>query len=189
MSYPPYLRYLLIVMNLLVFPVSVLAQNDCGAPELSADQIHEIITKERVIREDLPRAYPKYEYTVNKEGCYYKYSETGLPYKPDYFRFFTLNRFGAIVEVQGALGLPFEIKCTERVYSENELAQIVKKERKLRQDLPLPFENYKVKVERSGCKYIYFEFELPEGSKHYQVFEIDPFGELMKSYFKIIMSE
>jgi hypothetical protein len=181
MPYPLHLGFFLIIINLLIFPFSALAQSDCGAPELSADQIHEIIKRERGNRNDLPRAYPKYEYKVNKKGCYYDYFEIGLPYKPEYSKSFMVNRFGTIVEARVGNGMPVNIKCTEKVYSEDELAEIIKKERKLRQDLPPPFANYKVQVERYGCLYWYLEWELPEGSKNYLAFQIDPFGELMNS--------
>ena len=72
MSSPLRLGFFLTIINLLMFPVLALAQIDCGAPELSAVQIHEIIKKETANRDDLPRAFPKYEYKVNKEGCYYE---------------------------------------------------------------------------------------------------------------------
>jgi hypothetical protein len=188
MFYPLHIGCFLTLIILWLFPVSALAQNDCGAPELSADQIHEIIKKERAIRADLPRAFPKYEYKVSREGCYYQYSETGLPSKPEYYLFFTLNQFGAIVEARGGLGMPLKIKCTEKVYSLSELTEIIKKARKMRPDLPPPFPYYIVQVEREGCMYFYFERELPEDSRNYTVFQIDPFGELKKSYRREITS-
>lgn len=180
MSYPLHLGIFLVIINLLIFPGSALAQNDCGAPELSADQIHEIIKKERENRDDLPRAYSKYEYKVEKQGCYYEYWEEKLPHTLHLSRRFTLNRFGAIVGILGSHGQELEFKCPEKVYSESELAEIIKKERELQQDLPPPFSNYKVQIARYSCSYWYLEVELPEGSKNYLVFDMDPFGELMK---------
>jgi len=181
MSYPLHLRFIFTIITLLIFPVSALAQIDCHAPELSADQIHEIIIKERAIRDDLPRAYPKYEYKVNKEGCYYNYSEKEQPFTIHHIRSFTLNRFGAIVRILGSHAQEIEFKCPDKVYSEIELTEIIKKMREERKDLPPPFSKYRIQVERMGCFNIYFEIELPEDSRKYLVFEIDPFGELMKS--------
>lgn len=71
------------------------------------------------------------------------------------------------------------LKCPDKVFTESELAEIVKKEREKRQDLPPPFPNYKTRVERLRCMYLYFEYALPETRGNYQVFTIDPYGELM----------
>ena len=180
MSYFLHLYYFLTIIILLIYPGSALAQNDCNAPEFTADQIHEIIKNERANRDDLPRAYPKYKYEVIKEGCYYQYWEEKQPDALHASRRFTLNKFGAIVEILRGPAVMFEFKCPEKVYSESELAEIIKRERELRQDLPQPFSNYKVQTARYGCLYLYFESELPEGSKNYLVFTIDPFGELME---------
>ena len=116
---------------------------------------------------------------MNKEDCYYQYWEEMQPHSLHSSRRFTLNRFGAIVHILSH-GRALEFKCPEKVYSKSELEKIIKKERKLRSNLPQPFSIYKVQFTRFSCLYLYFESELPEGSKNYLVFEIDPFGELMK---------
>lgn len=128
----------------------------------------------------MPLAYSKYEYKVEKQGCYYEYWEEKLPHTLHLSRRFMLNRFGAIVGILGSHGIEIEFKCPEKVYSESELTEIIKKQRELRQDLPPPFSNNKVQSIRYSCLYLYIEEELPKGSKNYLVFEIDPFGELMK---------
>ncbi|MGV7220176.1 MAG: hypothetical protein ACQ9MH_01475 [Nitrospinales bacterium] len=179
MSYLLRLSFFLTIFNLSIIPVMALAQSDCGVPELFADQIHEIIIKERANRDDLPSAYKKYEYKVTKRGCYYTYYETLQPYTMHQSRAFTLNRFGAIVSVVGGHADVIEIKCPKKVFSKSELAEIMKRERELRKDLPPPYLNYSTSVIRSGCLYLFAELELPEGSSNYQYFVIDPFGELM----------
>ena len=76
-----------------------------------------------------------------------------------------------------------KLKCSEKVYTESELVEIIKKERGKRQDLSPPFLNYKAYVKRSGCLYNYYELNLPVNMKEYkeyQVFTIGPFGELME---------
>lgn len=72
------------------------------------------------------------------------------------------------------------MKCPDKVFSESELADIIKAERAKRQDLPLVFSNYKARVIRLRCLYLYFEYPLPESRGIYQAFTIDPFGELME---------
>ncbi len=180
MPYSSHLKLFLVIISLLIFPNLVLAQGDCGAPELSLEQIHEIIKKERLKRSDLPQAFPKYEYSLKKQGCYYIYFEKKQPYEIHYSRSFTLNRFGAIVEVRRGHGLEVELKCPEKVYSESEVEKIIKKERELHRDIPPPFSNFKVQFKRIGCSYWYVEVELPEESKNYIAFKIDAFGGLMK---------
>lgn len=72
------------------------------------------------------------------------------------------------------------LKCPNKVFRESELAEIIKKERAKRQDLPPSFPSYKVRVDRLRCLYLYVEYALPETRGNYQVFTIDPFGELME---------
>lgn len=72
------------------------------------------------------------------------------------------------------------LKCPAKVFSESELAEIIKVERAKRQDLPPPFQKYKTRVDRLRCLYLYFEYALPETKGNYQVFTIDPYGELME---------
>ena len=166
----------------MIIPVSTLAQIDCGTLELSEFQIHEIIKKERENRDDLPPAYPKYDYEVKKRGCYYEYYEKEQPYNTHNHHRFTINKFGIIVRSLASHGLDLEFKCPGKIFSKSELREIIKNLREKRNDLPPPFSNYRTQLDRKGCLNYYFELELPKGSKGYMVFEIDPFGELMNTY-------
>jgi hypothetical protein len=164
---------------LMVVPALGYSAPTCVAPALSDQQVKEIIEKERAARTDLPEPFPKYRWEVRREGCYYVYVEYGLPETPEYSRVFKLNQYGVIVDA--GTGLRGEsLKCPDKVFNESELTEIIKKERERRGDLPPPFPNYKTRVSRFRCLYFYFEYNLPEKRGDYQVFTIDPFGELME---------
>lgn len=169
-------RYFVFIF-LLLFPVSALATNHCPPLELSAEDVHEIIKKEREKRDDLPSAYPEYE--VRKSGCYYIYQEFELPRKPEDGQIFQLNRFGVIVSVSVGGGEWDEMKCPEKVFSEEELTEIIKNARKTQDDLPSPYLNYEIITVKSHCQYFYQERDLSEGQDGSVMFMIDPFGELM----------
>ncbi len=72
------------------------------------------------------------------------------------------------------------MNCPSKVFTENELAEIVRAEREKRRDLPPLFENFRRRVDRLRCLYLYFEHKVPEQRGDYQVFTIDPFGKLME---------
>jgi len=76
-------------------------------------------------------------------------------------------------------------KCPDKTFTENELSEIVKRERTVRKDLPQPFEKFKTKVIRLRCLYVFYEIPLPEGQEAYQTFTIDPYGEIMETYKNI----
>lgn len=170
---------LVLLYALLIFPVLGYPQPNCVGPVLSDQQVESNIDKERATRTDLPGPFPEYRWLVRRQGCHYVYIEYGLPETPEYNHIFKLNQYGSIVDVQtGAGGEP--LKCLNRVFTESELAEIVKKEREKRRDLPPPFPNYRARIDRLRCLYLYFEYNLPEKRGDYQVFTIDPFGELME---------
>jgi hypothetical protein len=155
-------------------------QPTCVAQPLSDGQIRDIIRKERSTRTDLPKPFPKYKWLVRRQGCHYTYIENGLPEAPEYDQIFKLNQHGVIVNVQvGGQAVP-AMKCPDKTLSERELAEIVKKERAKRDDLPAEFPRYKTQVQRLGCLYLFYEHALPEARGNYQVFTIDPYGELME---------
>lgn len=154
------------------------SQPNCSAPTLADQQVKDIIDKERATRTDLPEPFPESRWTVRRKGCHYVYIEYGLPEVPDYSQIFMLNQNGAIVDAQ--MGTSVEhLKCPDKVFTNSELAEIIKKEREKRGDLPPPFPNFKTRIDRLRCLYLYFEYNLPEKRGDYQVFTIDPFGELM----------
>ena len=149
------------------------AQPACLAPVLSDEEIRSTIEKERSTRSDLPVPFKEYRSTVHRQGCHYVYVEYGLPEAFHYQHVFTLNQRGVIVDT-GADGL----KCPDRTFTENELAEIVGAERAKRNDLPPAFANTRTRVDRLRCLYRYFEYAVPETGR-IQVFTIDPLGEVM----------
>jgi hypothetical protein len=180
MSFHQFFMLILVTINLLIFPDLTYSQQKCTPPELSADQIHEIVMKERKTRDDIPPAFSKYEYIVRKKRCHFVYIESGLPPTFHNTQIFILNKFGVIVEVLIGQSQPVQLKCPGKVYTESELAEIIKKEREMQQDLPPPFGNYEVKVDRPGCLYWYYEYNLPKKIGDSQVFTIDPYGKLLE---------
>ena len=152
-----------------------------GDTDLTQQQIRTIIARERANRKELPKPFPKYRSTVKKHGNFYTYIEYGIPEAPEYSMIFKLNRNGVIVDVITAGDLEkTPLPCPEKVFTEAQLAEIVKSERERRNDLPAPFSKVRTRVARSRCLYLYFEYAVPEVRGKYQVFTIDPFGEIME---------
>lgn len=174
-----HLKVLVLPLALFILPLVGYAQPTCVAPPLSQQQVKEIIDKARATRTDLPAPFPKYRWIVRQQGCHYVYIEYGLPETPGDHHIFRLNQYGAIVDAQTG-GETLNLKCPDKVFTESELAAIIEKEREKRHDLPPPFPSYKTRVDRLQCLYLYFEYALPETRGNYQVFTIDPFGELME---------
>jgi len=153
----------------------------CGAPGLSDRQVIEIVHKERTRQPALPPAFPRYRTAVRRTGCYYIYSEARIPQAPDLSNTFRLNRHGVIVDAQHGIGPSCCLKCPEKVLTETELAEIIRKARAERKGLPPPYPKARIYVERAHCWYYYMEFALPETGTEWQIFAIDPLGELVDS--------
>ncbi len=153
-------------------------QPTCDAPPLSDAEVKGAIDRARATRTDLLAPFPEYRSSVKKRGCYYVYIEYRLPEAPDSNHIITLNQHGAIVDMQAGRS-SFKLQCPSKVFTENELAEILRTELGKRGDLPPPLENVRTRVDRLRCLYLYFEHNVPEQRGDYQVFTIDPFGELM----------
>jgi hypothetical protein len=54
------------------------------------------------------------------------------------------------------------MKCPEKSFTESELAEIIRNERKRRGDLPNPFAKQRTRVERLRCLYLFFEYNVLE---------------------------
>jgi len=171
----------LLVLLLLsaVSPVPGHADPGCDAPVFSDQQIEEIIATERASRTDLPVPFPQYRSVVRRRGCHYTYIEYGLPERPEYNHIIKLNQHGVIVDASAG-GQSSPLQCPGAVLTDNELAEVVRSEREKRRDLPPAFSNYETRVVRMRCLYLYFEYAVPRINGEYQVFTIDPFGELME---------
>ncbi len=89
------------LMFIWIMPQTKSLAAECLSPVLTAEQIKEIIDKERSTRTDLPKAFPKQGWKVNSQGCYYFYREYIIPEVPEGFHIFQLNRNGVIVDVIG----------------------------------------------------------------------------------------
>ena len=183
---------LIVLIASMMYPAAGSGQPTCVAPPLSDQQVKGIVEKERATRKDLPTPFPQSRWLVRRQGCHYAFIEYGLPEAPEYNNIIRLNQYGVVVDAQTGNPLSNEpvgapkarsaspMNCPGKDLAENELAQIVKSERAKRHDLPPPFPQYKARVDRSRCLYLYFEYALPERRGDYQVFTIDPLGELME---------
>ena len=174
------LQVLGVLMAIALFPTLGFAQATCVAPDLSDRQIKDIIEKERATRSDLPAPLPQSKWSVRRQGCYYVYSEYAIPESFDTQRVIKLNQRGVIVDVQVGTSDTSTLKCPERVFTESELAAVVREARTKRRDLPRPFPNSRIRVDQIRCLYLYFEYAIPERRGDFQIFTIDPFGELME---------
>jgi len=175
---------------MLVTPVH--AQPVCVAPTLDDARVKAIIDTERAARTDLPAAFAHSRWSVRREGCHYVYIEFSLPETPDKMNIFKLNQNGVIVDAMNGIDslmpplvpegaqVAGHMKCPAHVLTEAELAAIIANERQTRSDLPAAFPSSRVRVERMRCLYLYFEYALPERRGDFQVFTIDPMGELME---------
>lgn len=174
-----HLHIVVLLFMIATFPASGYPQPPCDGSALSDQEMQNIIAQERAARTDLPKPFPEYRSVVKRQGCHYVYIEYGLPETPEYSHIFKLNRHGVIIDVQtSTIGEPFQ--CPGKELSEIALAEIIKKEREQRHDLLPLFPNSRTRVERARCLYLYFEYALPETRGNYQVFTIDPFGEVME---------
>jgi hypothetical protein len=153
------------------------AQPECTAPALSQAQVADVIAKARKDQRELPAPFAQTEVVFRRNGCHYIYIEYALPRTPEAQNIFKLNSQGVIVDVE-----PGMLRCPDRQFSEQELGQIVAKARAARRDLPAAFENTRVRVDRRRCLYLYFEYAVPEKPGQFQVFTIDPLGEVMDFY-------
>lgn len=151
-------------------------QPRCTAAPLTEEQLKAIVAKEREARQDLPRAPDEYTTAVRKQGCHYVYIEYPVPRTPDRQNIFTLNQEGVIVDTQ-----PATMKCPGRELTESDLAAIVDRARSQREDLPAPFAQTRTRVDRMRCLYLYFEYPVPSKPRDFQVFTVDPLGELMNA--------
>jgi hypothetical protein len=164
---------------LVMQPAVSYSQSPCVAPALSDAQVKNVIDKERATRTDLPAPFAESRWSVRRQGCHYVFMETSVPEVLDGGRIFKLNQHGVIVDVQIGNSNVSTLKCPERTFSESELADIVKDARGKSRDLPPPFPNHRIRVDRVRCLYLYFEYAIPERRGDFQVFTIDPLGELM----------
>jgi len=153
------------------------SQPTCIAPALSHQQVTDIIGNERAARTDLPAPFAEFESKLRRQGCHYSYIEYGIPEAFHTEHIFILNQHGVIVDLRSGAET-VDLECPDEVLAESALAEIVNSERGKRDDLPAPYSEAYVRVSRSRCMYRYFEYALPKQRGRYQVFTIDPFGEL-----------
>ncbi len=172
-------QFFSLLLLLVLLPSIGYTQSSCTEPVLSNQQVKSIIDTQRATRTDLPKQFREYKWSVRKQGCHYVYIEYGLPEAFDYEHILVLNQYGIIVDVQSGAEI-VKLKCPDKVFTESELTEIIKKYRKKRDDLPPSFPSFKARVSRLRCQYLYYEYALPEIRGKHQVFIIDPFGELIE---------
>lgn len=89
-----------IFVLLLGYAASATGPPTCTAPELTDEQIVEIIASERLRRTDLPPTYADYTTVIVRRGCHYEYTEHRAPRGPGGLIIFLLNQLGQIVDVE-----------------------------------------------------------------------------------------
>src|SRR3989344_5685913 len=110
----------ILLFEIISFPFLVHAESNCLGSALSDKAVREIIERERNLRGDLPKPFPKYRWIIRPKGCYYTYLEIGLPEAPEYNQSFTLNRHGVIVDAQISNSPKSPLKCPDKVFSDKE---------------------------------------------------------------------
>lgn len=88
-----------------------------------------------------------------------------------------LSFASAPATVAGEVG---SFTCPDVELSEAQLTEIIQQARAVREDLPRPFDSYKILVGRVRCLYAYSEVALPADRGDYQTFMIDPYGEIIE---------
>ena len=78
----------------------VYAETTCTQPQLTDEQVVNIIATARASRTDLPPAFEHYRTVIRRDGCYYVYIEVSLPETPDLVHIFRLNQNGQLVDAQ-----------------------------------------------------------------------------------------
>jgi hypothetical protein len=170
-------KLLILSTLILMLPVVAMAQPDCSAPAMTDDQVKAIIAKERKARKDLPEPFAESQIVIRRQGCHYHYIEYAVPRTPDKQNIITLNQEGVIVDTQ-----PATLECPDKTFTESELAEIVKQERATRKNLPAPYPQTRIRVDRDRCLYMYFEYAVPESPGRFQVFTVDPLGAVLDFY-------
>lgn len=67
-------------------------------------------------------------------------------------------------------------ECEVRPFSDQNITEIIRRERLVRKDLPPPFDEQEVKVLRDGCYYLYQEWKKPKTPGVSNIFMLDQFG-------------
>jgi hypothetical protein len=172
-------RIAVLLLGILMLPAAGLAQPACAEPVLSDQQVKNIVEREKATRTDLPAPFADYRSVVSRHGCHYVYIEYGLPEAFHKEHIFKLNQRGVLVDVESGGDPTQSMKCPAKVLTEGELAEIVRKTRAERRDLPTVFPRYRTHIGRLRCLYLYSEYAQPEAPGRHHVFVIDPFGEVL----------
>ena len=69
-----------------------------------------------------------------------------------------------------------EKECEVRPFSDENIVEIVRRERSVRNDLVAPFAEQEIKQFRDGCFYIYQEWKLPTTPGMSNIFVLDQYG-------------
>lgn len=155
---------------------AAVAQQSCEAKPIADEQIKALAQRERERRAEVPPAFPEYKWSVQRQGCYYVYTELALPLTPDKRQVFTFDPQGVLVDVEDVA-----LKCPEKRFSNLELQGIAAQARARRQDIgPSSSAESRVQVVRKRCLYQVFEYPLPEVRGRFDLFTIDPNGALME---------
>lgn len=95
------LNTLWVLLLSLALPVgaATLKTAPCAAPTFSDANIKQIVSRERLVRTDLPPPFEKQQVNVLRDGCYYIYQEFNVPATPGMSVIMKLDQYGVIVDV------------------------------------------------------------------------------------------
>ena len=66
--------------------------------------------------------------------------------------------------------------CSAPVFNKKQIAEIIARERSVRDDLPDPYPEYEATMRRKGCHYIYIENLLPLRAGRNIIFTLNQYG-------------
>lgn len=69
-----------------------------------------------------------------------------------------------------------EKNCEVRPFTDENIVEIIKRERSVRNDLVAPFAEQEIEQFRDGCLYIYQEWKLPRTPGMSNIFVLDQYG-------------
>jgi hypothetical protein len=169
-------KYILLVLCFFIFfnDVTEAVGLQCTAPELSKENIIEIIQRERATRKDLPTEIPNAIKEVRHQRCHYIYNESSPTELKSHA--FTINQYGVIVDAS----IPhttYSMNCPPIDLSKEFLAERLSKIRLQESDIPHEPQSYTSDLEKIGCYFMYSEdYESPG---KFQLFMFDFNGELI----------
>jgi hypothetical protein len=84
--------------------------------------------------------------------------------------------FAVLVSFMIALTASAQSHCTGPDFTDNQIREIVRRERSIRTDIPKEYENFTVSIRRKGCFYEYTESRSPSAFGGDRFFTLNQYG-------------